>query len=140
LVEALAAGDAAGGDRRGRQSAAVLVVREGGGYGGAIDRAVDLRVDDHARPVEELRRLLSLHELYFPRADELDWIDVDGPLAAELADLLSRRGYEVTAAGGYDGALRDALYAYVGTENLEERWVEEPRIERGVLAHLRGEL
>jgi uncharacterized Ntn-hydrolase superfamily protein len=140
LVEALAAGDAAGGDRRGRQSAAVLVVREKGGYGGAIDRAVDLRVDDHERPVEELRRLLRLHDLYFPRADELDWIDIDGPVATELVELLRRRGYEVTSSGGYDTALRDALFAYVGTENLEERWVDEPRVEQRVLDHLRGEL
>jgi len=141
LVEALAAGDAAGGDRRGRQSAALLVVREKGGYGGAIDRAVDLRVDDHERPVEELRRLLRLHDLYFPRADELDWIDIDGPVAAELVELLERRGYAATgSSGGYDAALRDALFAYVGTENLEERWVDEPRIERRVLSHLRGEL
>jgi uncharacterized Ntn-hydrolase superfamily protein len=139
LVEALAAGDAAGGDRRGRQSAALLVVRDKGGYGGAIDRAVDLRVDDHDRPVEELRRLLRLHELYFPRADELEWIDIDGGLATELAGLLGRRGYEVAASGSYDDALRDALFAFVGTENLEERWVVEPRIERAVLDHLRGE-
>ena len=139
LVEALAAGDAAGGDRRGRQSAALLIVREKGGYGGAIDRAVDLRVDDHPRPVEELRRLLTLHELYFPRADELEWIDVDDTLAGELRGLLAERGYAAASEEpGFDDALRDALFAYVGTENLEERWVEEPRIERRVLEHLRA--
>jgi uncharacterized Ntn-hydrolase superfamily protein len=139
LVAALAAGDAAGGDRRGRQSAALLIVREKGGYGGAIDRAVDLRVDDHARPVDDLGRLLSLHELYFPRADELEWVDVDEELANELRGLLEARGYTGTTAGpGYDEGLRAALFAYVGTENLEERWVDEPRIERAVLAHLRA--
>jgi uncharacterized Ntn-hydrolase superfamily protein len=138
LLAALSAGDAAGGDRRGRQSAALLVVREKGGYGGAIDRAVDLRVDDHARPVEEITRLLTLHELYFPRADELEWIDVDDVVAAELRSLLDARGYPSGASEGpYDAGLRDALFAYVGTENLEERWVEEPRIERRVLEHLR---
>lgn len=138
LVRALAAGDVAGGDRRGRQSAALLVVREKGGYGGAIDRAVDLRVDDHPRPVEELRRLLDLHELYFPRADQLEWLDIDEPLADELRGLLDARGYQTAAGPGYDRSLRDALFAYVGTENLEERWVDEPRVERQVLAHLRA--
>jgi uncharacterized Ntn-hydrolase superfamily protein len=138
LLAALRAGDEAGGDRRGRQSAALLVVREGGGYGGAIDRAVDLRVDDHERPVEEIRRLLTLHELYFPRSDELVWVDVDDALAAELRRLLDARGYPSGAAEGpYNRGLRDALFAYVGTENLEERWAEEPRIEERVLAHLR---
>jgi uncharacterized Ntn-hydrolase superfamily protein len=139
LVAALAAGDATGGDRRGRQSAALLIVRAKGGYGGAIDRAVDLRVDDHPRPVDELGRLLSLHELYFPRADELEWVDVDEELASELRGLLEARGYTGTATGpGYDEGLRAALFAYVGTENLEERWVDEPRIEKAVLAHLRA--
>lgn len=138
LVAALAAGDSAGGDRRGRQSAALLVVREGGGYGGAIDRAVDLRVDDHPAPVDELRKLLSLHDLYFPRADALEFVDVDAALADELRGLLRRRGYDVAESGEYDSGLRDALFAYVGTENLEERWVEEPRIEARVLEHLRG--
>jgi uncharacterized Ntn-hydrolase superfamily protein len=117
----------------------LLVVREKGGYGGAIDRAVDLRVDDHARPVDELARLLALHELYFPRPDQLEWVDIDDPLASEIRALLEGRGYAVgSSAGGYDNPLRDALFAYVGTENLEERWVDEPRIERRVLDHLRA--
>jgi uncharacterized Ntn-hydrolase superfamily protein len=138
LLAALRAGDDAGGDRRGRQSAALLVVREGGGYGGAIDRAVDLRVDDHDRPVDEIARLLDLQRLYFPRADELEWVEVDEGLAGELRTLLEERGYPTgSPEGNYDQSLRDALFAYVGTENLEERWVEEPRIEARVLAHLR---
>jgi uncharacterized Ntn-hydrolase superfamily protein len=138
LLAALRAGDEAGGDRRGRQSAALLVVREKGGYGGAIDRAVDLRVDDHQRPVEEITRLLTLHELYFPRADELVWVDVDDVLADELRRLLDARGYSPgSLEGPYDRSLRGALFAYVGTENLEERWIEEPRIEQRVLSHLR---
>jgi uncharacterized Ntn-hydrolase superfamily protein len=137
LLEALAAGDRAGGDRRGRQGAAVLVVREGGGYGGGIDIAVDLRVDDHPAPVTELRRLLGLHELYFPSPDTLHFVDIDAELATELRRLLAARGYGANVSGDYDAALRDALFAYVGTENLEERWYEGPRIERRVLEHLR---
>lgn len=61
LLTALAAAQEAGGDRRGKQSAALYVVRDGGGYGGYNDRLVDLRADDHPDPIEELRRLLDLH-------------------------------------------------------------------------------
>jgi uncharacterized Ntn-hydrolase superfamily protein len=137
LLEALAAGDRAGGDSRGRQGAAVLVVREGGGYGGGIDVAVDLRVDDHPDPVTELRRLFILHDLYFPSSDSLSFVDIDAALATELRRLLAARGYGANVSGDYDAALRDSLFAYVGTENLEERWYEGPRIERRVLEHLR---
>jgi uncharacterized Ntn-hydrolase superfamily protein len=138
LVSALVAGDSAGGDRRGRQSAALLVVREAAGYGGASDVAVDLRVDDHADPVAELERLLELHGLYFPRPEELRFVEIDERLARELRTLLSDLGYSVGRdAKGYDGSLKDALFAYAGTENLEERWSDEARIEVDVLEHLR---
>jgi uncharacterized Ntn-hydrolase superfamily protein len=138
LVAALSSGDGAGGDRRGRQSACVLVARAGGGYGGNTDRALDLRVDDHHDPVAELARLLGLHRLYFPRPEDLDFVEVDEGLARELRDLLSSRGYHTGGGKGYDDDLRTALYAYSGTENLEERWTDEPRIERRVLEHLRA--
>lgn len=138
LVAAVAAGDEAGGDRRGRQSASVVVVRAGGGYGGATDRALDLRVDDHLDPVAELGRLLDLHRLYFPRPEDLEFVDVDENLARELKTLLSRLNYDAGGGEGYDDDLRSALYAYSGTENLEERWTDEPRIERRVLEHLRA--
>jgi uncharacterized Ntn-hydrolase superfamily protein len=138
LLAALGAGDAAGGDARGRQSAALLLVREGGGYRGETDRALDLRVDDHADPVPELRRLLRLHELYFPRRDSLEFVPLDEALAGELAGLLRRAGYEPGTGAGYDDELREALWAYVGTENLEERWSDGAEIERVVLEHLRA--
>ena len=140
LLGALAAGDDAGGDRRGRQSAALYVAREGGGYGGGVDRAVDLRIDDHPTPVVELRRLWHIHSLLFPRAEDLEFVPIDDELAGEIRYLLSQLGYEADRSdtGGYDRALRDALYEYVGTENLEERWSEEPRIEKRVLEHLRS--
>ena len=138
LLAALGAGDEAGGDRRGRQSAALLVVRRGGGYGGATDVAVDLRVDDHPAPVTELARLLDLHKLLFPRPEDLSFIPVDDALAQELRRLLAALGHEVETAGGYDADLRDALFAFVGTENLEERWTDEAAIEQKVLEHLRA--
>lgn len=138
LLAALKAGDAAGGDRRGRQSAAVLVVREGGGYGGGTDLAVSLRVDDHAAPVGELLRLFEIHRLLFPRPEDLDFIPVDEEIAGELVDRLSAVGYEVSGSSGYDDALKKALFEFVGTENLEERWSEEAEIERKVLEYLRA--
>lgn len=137
LLAAVAAGDRAGGDSRGRQGAALKVVREGGGYGGGTDVAVDLRVDDHPDPVAELTRLWAVHRLYFPRPQDLDFVEVDETLAGELRDLLAATGAQVGQGEGYDTGLRDALSAWVGAENLEERWKEGPQVERVVLERLR---
>ena len=137
LLTAIAAGDRAGGDRRGRQSASLLVVREEGGYGGGSDRAIDLRVDDHPQPIRELERLLELHRLYFPRPSELSFVDIDDTLAAQLRGMLNDRGYDAgRGSGPYDDRLKNALFAFVGTENLEERWTDEARIEASVLDYL----
>ena len=136
LLAALRAGDDAGGDRRGRQSAAVYVAREGGGYGGGIDRSVDLRVEDHVRPVPELERLFGLHRLYFPRPEDLEFVEVDDALAEELRAAMATAGYQPGEGSGYE-SVRDALFEYIGSENLEERWTEEPTIETGILEHIR---
>lgn len=138
LLAALQAGDAAGGDRRGRQSAALLIVRAGGGYGGGSDRAVDLRVDDGPDPTTEIARLFDLHRLYFPRPEDLDFVVVDEVLAAELRSVLVRLDYDPGPGPGYDDNLRTALFEYSGVENLEERWSDNPVIERRVLEHLRA--
>ena len=98
LVACLAAAEAAGGDRRGRQSAALLVVREGGGYGGANDRWIDLRVDDHPDPVAELGRLLSLTRLYLEQPSAAELLPVDAALAAELRGRLGRLGWDPATA------------------------------------------
>lgn len=138
LLAALKAGDDSGGDRRGRQSAALYVAREGGGYGGGVDRAVDLRVDDHLTPVDELARLWRIHSLLFPRPESLEFVPIDTELAGELRYLLSQLGYDGGGGEAYDEGLRNALYEYVGTENLEERWSDDAVIERRVLEHLRS--
>ena len=137
LLAALGAGDEAGGDRRGHQSAALLIVRAGGGYGGGSDRAVDLRVDDHPEPIPELDRLLQLHRLYFPRPEDMEFEPINEDLAQELRARLISLGYEPGNGTGFDDGLKDALRRFVGTENLEERWSPEARIERGVLDFLR---
>ncbi|MGC4897401.1 DUF1028 domain-containing protein [Micromonospora sp. DT31] len=131
LFAALVAGDRAGGDRRGRQSAALLVVKRHGGYAGTGDQLVDLRVDDHPDPVTELSRLLDLHTMIFGRPDPATLRDLTGALAAEVADLLAATGHPVGPTG-----LDEALAAWSGLENLEERFVPG-RIDPIVLAHLR---
>jgi uncharacterized Ntn-hydrolase superfamily protein len=138
LLLSLAAGQAAGGDSRGQQSAALLVVRPNGGYGGFNDRLIDLRVDDHLQPIEELERLLHLHILYFASPDPQQSLPIAGELATELQTLLTRSGeYRATASGVYDESTRQALFAYLGRENLEERWYEDARIDRTVLEYMR---
>jgi len=129
LLAALRAGDTAGGDRRGRQSAALLVVAEGQGYGGTSDVVVDLRVDDHAEPVPELARLLDVHDLLFGKPDPATLLALEGALAAEV------RG-RLVAAGHEGGSLDDALASWAGVENLEERLVPG-QIDPLVLSHLR---
>ena len=122
LVLALAAGQEAGGDSRGRQSAAVLVVREGGGYGGNNDRYLDLRVDDDPFPIRELQKLLQMHHLLFQETDPADLVPLS-ELALELQELLQETGhYDGPLSGEFDEVTRKALRALVGTENLEERW------------------
>ena len=129
LLECLAAAQAAGGDRRGQQSAALLVVEKDGGYAGLSDSLVDLRVDDHAQPVAELARLYAMHSLLFGKTPRDRWLTVDDELRAELTDRLGRLGY--------DGELESALGAWSGTENLEERVEGVERIDPVVLAELR---
>jgi uncharacterized Ntn-hydrolase superfamily protein len=116
MLAALRAGDLAGGDRRGRQSAALLVAARGMGYGGTSDVWVDLRVDDHPDPVAELARLLEMHSLYFERPDPATLIPLTGEIAGEVAALLAGAGHT-----GPD--LDETLASWAGIENLEERIV-----------------
>jgi uncharacterized Ntn-hydrolase superfamily protein len=138
LVEALDAGQGAGGDSRGRQSAAVLVVRVNGGYGGNNDHYLDLRVDDHPEPIKELTRILRIHHLYFGKVDEEDLVPL-AEVAGELQAMLSRTGhYQGPQSGIFDEPTRKALRALVGAENLEERWNGEgDQIDRMALEFLR---
>ena len=129
LLECLAAAQAAGGDRRGQQSASMLVVEKDAGYASLSDVVVDLRVDDHELPIVELRRLYELHNELFGITPPEDWITVDEALATELRDRLTRLGY--------DGELGKAFNDWAGTENLEERVDGVERIDPVVLGALR---
>jgi uncharacterized Ntn-hydrolase superfamily protein len=128
LLECLAAAQVAGGDRRGQQSASLLVVEKDAGYASLSDVVVDLRVDDHEHPIVELRRLYGLHNELFGITPPEDWVTVDEAIAAELRARLSNLGY--------DGELGKAFNDWAGTENLEERVDGIDRIDPVVLAAL----
>lgn len=138
LVASLLAGQEAGGDSRGQQSAGLLVVREKGGYGGFSDRVVDLRVDDHPTPILELQRLLELHKLYFGETDPERLVKIEELVARELQEIVKQAGqYDGPLSGVYDEATKAALQRLVGIENLEERWREDEYIDGVVLEFLR---
>jgi uncharacterized Ntn-hydrolase superfamily protein len=140
LILALEAGQAAGGDRRGQESAALLVVRPGGGYLGGDDTWIDLRVDDAPAPIAELRRLYTdVHQYYFGDTTEL--VAVDAALAAELQRSLAALGfYKGPATLKYDAATRLAMEDWMGWENLEGRIKPGDVVDGLVLRHLRREL
>ena len=124
LLECLAAAQAAGGDRRGQQSASILVVERNGGYAGLSDILVDLRVDDHERPIQELRRIYGIHRRLFEVSPREDWLPLEGELRAEVDERLAGLGY-------------DSLEAWAGVENLEERVDGADAIDPVVLDALR---
>jgi uncharacterized Ntn-hydrolase superfamily protein len=124
LLDALAAAQVAGGDKRGQQSAALLLVQERGGYAGLSDLVCDLRVDDHERPIDELRRLYGLHDRLFGVTPDEDWLPLEGVLADEVEALLGKTPYS-------------SLREWAGVANLEDRVRDEPRIDPVVLEALR---
>jgi uncharacterized Ntn-hydrolase superfamily protein len=130
LVQCLAAAQSAGGDSRGQQSAALLVVECDGGYANLSDTLVDLRVDDHETPIAELARLLEAHTLLFGKTPRADWVEVDDDLRTEVEGRLH--------ALGYDGDFESAFTAWAGAANLEERVDGAERIDPVVLAELRA--
>jgi uncharacterized Ntn-hydrolase superfamily protein len=136
LITALLAGDRAGGDRRGRQSAALLVVREGGGYAGGNDRWIDYRVDDHSDPVPRLAELLELHRLYFGKSPPEDRLPLEGEVLHRLEHILHSLGYLDNAdESALTPDVQDALRQFIGNENFEDRcdleagWIDRPAYE-----------
>jgi len=130
LIDCLAAAQAAGGDSRGQQSSALLVVQRDGGYAGMSDVVVELRVEDHERPIEELRRIYTLHDEIFGVTPRDKWLPVDDELAAELRERLATLGYE--------GELEDSFTRWTGKENLEDRVDGVAQIDPVVLEALRS--
>ncbi|WP_226676358.1 DUF1028 domain-containing protein [Rossellomorea aquimaris] len=132
LLHSLDAGQEAGGDSRGMQSAALLVVKESGGYGGFNDRYIDLRVDDHASPIKELKRIYQLHQLYFKESDAGRVVLLEGDIHNEVERELTRLGYAKDKQSLYQN-LKD----YLHTENFEMREQEENYIDLDVLDYMK---
>lgn len=130
LYAALLAGDRAGGDRRGRQSAAIYVVKAGAGYGGFNDRWIDYRVDDDPDPVVRLGDLLELHRLYFGKSEPEDRVPLEGQALESMTQILMRQGYLSSTQN-----FQSAFQAFIGNENFEERadpqaqWIDRPVLE-----------
>jgi uncharacterized Ntn-hydrolase superfamily protein len=138
LLDALAAGQAAGGDRRGQQSAALLVVREGGGYGGHDDRYVDISVYDHSAPIEELYRLYAIHRLTYFRSDPDKLVPAEGEIARELQEIMKARSfYGGEIDGLFNEVTRNALHDFMGWENYDERIRNDELVDIEVLEDIR---
>jgi len=137
LHAALLAGDRAGGDKRGRQSAAIYVVKPKGGYGGFVDRWIDYRVDDHEDPVLRLGELLEMHELYFGKSPEKERTVIKGKALQQVTDILMRAGY-LKKSNNFSNAFNE----FIGNENFEERadpngqWIDKPVLKYLVKKYL----
>jgi uncharacterized Ntn-hydrolase superfamily protein len=141
LLATLRAGDAVGGDKRGRQSAGVLVVKPKGGYGGDTDRYLDLRVDDDEQPLKKLKLLVDSHHLFFGEAKPEDLLPIDETIARELQNIMVKQAYMGgDVNGAWDEVAKQAFWLMVGNENLEERWSIDKspdKIDKVALDYLR---
>jgi len=144
LVAAIVAGAKAGGDRRGEQSAALLVKREGAGYDGTTDDLVDISVYDHPHPLQELQRLYKLHKLHYFRTDAGNLLPIDSALCTELQGILSDKAYKGVAFYGgpingvFDAKTKQALQNFMGWENYDVRIRDDVQIDREVLEDIRS--
>lgn len=138
LLQALNAGQQAGGDSRGQQSATLLVVKEKGGYGGYNDRYIDLRVDDHPEPITELIRIYGLQQLYFAKAKSENIVEIEGEIRGSVIQHLKRLDY-LKVDPSDDEELHKALTAYIHTENFEEREQEKGKIDLEVLEFMKNQ-
>lgn len=135
LLAALDAGSRAGGDRRGRQSAALIVVKDKAGYGGHNDRWIDYRVDDHLNPIPRLAEMLELHHLYFGKSSKALRVSLAGGVVKDLQRIMKGLGYYTPTDGKYDDVTREAFRAFIGNENFEERadpdagWIDGPVLD-----------
>src|SRR5690625_4553850 len=135
LLTALNAGQAAGGDKRGMQSAAIYVVKEKGGYLEANDRFIDLRVDEHPDPINELIRIYKLHQLYFAGPKDEDVLTVEGEVKQQIASQLQALGQLETTEVD-DDTFYEALTSFIRTENFERRELERGKIDRAILEYM----
>ena len=141
LLKALDAGQEAGGDSRGKQSAALLVVKPKGGYGGFNDRSVDLRVDDHPEPIKELIRLYGLHTLYFSEMKPENILKIEGGRAEKIVGALRKLGYfQGDYSGSWGAEHQESLKRYYLTENFDERIADDGYIDGEVLGFMMSQV
>jgi uncharacterized Ntn-hydrolase superfamily protein len=138
LLAALVAAQACGGDKRGQQSAALIIEKPHGGYAGFNDRYVDLRVDDHVAPIDELVRILALHKLYFFAPEPADVYPIDDALGARIVGDLVRVGALESSHVAFDASAQAALVTFMHLENLENRVRDDGTIDRQTLDYLRA--
>ncbi len=136
LYASLYAGDRAGGDKRGKQAAAIYVAKPNAGYGGFLDRWIDYRVDDHLDPVPRLGELLELHELYMGKSPESERVQLEGQVLIDLQKIMADLGYyQAHMDGKYSEAIAESVASFLGNENFEERadtkagWIDGPVID-----------
>lgn len=139
LMAALKAGQAGGGDKRGMQSAALLVVRRNGGYLGANDRFIDIRVYDAKDPIAELERLLALHKLHFFPSRPADLIPITPAVVAQLEPILLKepagqaQKWLAAPQGSATPKFLEALKNFMYWENYDVRVRMDGKIDRVVL-------
>ena len=138
LYAALYAGDRAGGDKRGRQAAAIYVAKPKGGYGGFLDRWIDYRVDDHLDPVPRLGELLELHELYMGKSPENERVKLQGDILKDIQKIMANLGYyQPNIDGIYNDIAAESLNSFLGNENFENRFhAKEGSLDQPVLDYL----
>jgi len=134
LLAAIKAGAEAGGDRRGRQSAALVVVRQGASYDAKSDRYIDISVYDAKDPIAEIYRLYDLQKIHFERSDPKDVIPIRGADSVYLQKLLAKKGFHKGRTDGvWDEASTNALADYMGWENYDTRIRRDGQIDRKIL-------
>jgi uncharacterized Ntn-hydrolase superfamily protein len=143
LVAALVAAGKAGGDRRGEESAALLVKRAGAGYDGTTDDYIDISIYDNPKPLQELERLYKLHKLYYFRSDPKNLIKIDASICRELQEIMSNKAYkgflfyDGPINGVFDAKTKKALQDFMGWENYDVRIRQDDLIDTEVLADIR---
>ncbi len=138
LFATLKAGQSQGGDRRGMQSAAILVVRKGGGYGGEIDRYVDVRVDDHPSPIVELERIFDVYDMtLLSREDPSRLLKIEGTTAIKIQKGLKALGFlESVTEDSFPQRAAEALRQFINENNFENKATEDSTIWQSVYEYL----
>ena len=132
------------GDVRGKQAAALLVVRDKGGYGGYTDRLVDIRVDEHVEPIKELNRVFKIYDMIFlSRDDPSNLLNIEGDIASDIKNVLSELGYiknlNTSTIERWEKEDSLALEAWVGINNFENKWRDDGKIWKSIYDYIRKE-